>query len=1169
MAFTLWLSSHVTQLNSYIFLYILANEAGDDRMKKVERSILLFLVLVLVLSSGGSYVALNSATKSNTSEDNQKMTVALVNEDQGADFNGQKYEFGKEFIKNIEKDEEHNWYVVSRGVAESGLERNSYNMMIVIPNDFTQKALSIDSQSPEQVVLNYKINASDNSNFKAKAEKTASSILGGFNRRIIDVYFASVIGNLHEAQDNISTIIKKEQLYTSVYNNAIHGPLEGYTSQFGAVQTNTNVSRESFIGFQDILADFENNLGLGVKTGKEYQSTISDYNKMKATNALASKDFSVQLSDFSNKMKNKDVLAQLDYLIAANKEINDQFKLEKNQPANIMTEASALQLFLSKTKEQVENTNTDLTDQLASDMQSAISEKLKKEIRLSSGEEQSVYLNNFFVGPDEKARRSIQKQIDRLPSLNPSDLNGLEMREETITQLRNIMAFSNKYNQEFNYVPSRGGDSLPLLNTISQIRNSLITDGVTLADSVVIPENKKKSGQEFSIKIPEGFTVTQLLLTLPNSEEMDYTRPFIENNKVNLPQTPEGTFGVKVKVKMLETTNHINVYESVKWSWRLDQKDVTDVDTPDIPDTPQEEPTSPETPVEESTLPEEPTVDPINEGETDLSVVQTSTEGAIEGSESPTTGEQESTQPTEETEENPSEGPSKEEPESTPIKIVEKLKIVNNLITHQLLSPLVNDSTGSLINAASDTVKDYQKLLALYDLYFGVELNQFSRSEFAEELSRASLKDLATEDSLYYLFNKQDIVDILANFVAAQTTEEFRAETEELKAKIETYLELVYTANDNSKLLTEQIQKTMAQAEVQNTNLTKTLVDLAKWRDESTKLQEEQAKLVGNGDDEQKAVLALDSNFSSLLASSQSLADQSKSNLTSADHVYDTFDAIDNQAKDIQASGTTLVKQAGELSNNLTSKLAEDQDFAKNFAGVLANSRIGDRPNENLLSFLSNPVETKNAGVIMAGDSYTPYFIVLICFIVALFTGYVISNSEKRKLADDSFSEEKTLIGLNTPITIVTASIGLVEGLVIGLFSSYLLQISEERLLSWVGVITLIMMTMLLVATYLLRQLKMGGMFILLVLLSLYLFLTEAIGLHFDKASSAAKLKEFSPLQYVEKLLIGFGDHTANNQAIIFSLVAMMVVALVGQLFVVHRLSKNEEVSNEGISESM
>ena len=73
-------------------------------MKRVERGVLLFLVLILALSSGISYLALNQASKSKANIDDQKMTVALVNEDQGARFNDKNYEFGAEFIKNIEKD---------------------------------------------------------------------------------------------------------------------------------------------------------------------------------------------------------------------------------------------------------------------------------------------------------------------------------------------------------------------------------------------------------------------------------------------------------------------------------------------------------------------------------------------------------------------------------------------------------------------------------------------------------------------------------------------------------------------------------------------------------------------------------------------------------------------------------------------------------------------------------------------------------------------------------------------------------------------------------------------------------------------------------------------------------------------------------------------------------
>jgi len=248
----------------------------------------------------------------------------------------------------------------------------------------------------------------------------------------------------------------------------------------------------------------------------------------------------------------------------------------------------------------------------------------------------------------------------------------------------------------------------------------------------------------------------------------------------------------------------------------------------------------------------------------------------------------------------------------------------------------------------------------------------------------------------------------------------------------------------------------------------------------------------------------------------------------------------------------------------------QDQNFAANFAGVLANSRTGERPNENLLSFLSNPVQTKSAGVIMAAnDTFTPYFIVLICFIVALFTAYVLANNERKRLDNDSFAEELTLVKQNTPITIITASIGLVEGLVIGLLSGYLLGITEEKFILWIGMIVLIMASMLLAGTYLLRQLKMAGMFILLVILSLYLFLTEAIGLQFDQSSFAAKLREYSPLQYIETWLMRFGSGGEDNTIIIFSLIAVTIISLVGHLFVIHRFVKNEEVIHEGISENL
>ena len=1118
-------------------------------MKRIERGALLFIVLILALSSGISYLALNQVSNSKASTDEQKMTVALVNEDQGAQFNDKNYEFGAEFIKNIEKDDTHDWYVVSRGVAESGLARNVYNMIIVIPNDFTEKALSIDSKSPEQVVLNYKINASENSNIKAKAEKTASTILGDFNRQIIDVYFASVIGNLHDAQDNIGTLVNKEQVYTNFYNQSIHRPLAGYTNQFGAVESNTVISKESFTGLQDLLKGFSTSLGEDVTASHTYQSSLVDFTKFKAANGLLTKEFSGRLNMLDREMNHGDVMQQLDYLTSANKAINDQFHKNDDQSATILTESVALQTYLKNTKDKMDQMNTELSETLASDMQQAITDKLKSEIKNSSGKEQNVSLNHMFAAPDKNARETLQKQIDQLPTMDSNDLDGLGLSNQTITQLKNVIAITNKYNQEFGYTPNRVANGTPLSKTVEQLKSDLMTKGVTLSDTVHLDKNKK-NGQEFTLSIPKEFEIKRVLLTLPNSEEKDYTEPFLHKDKIKLPSTDKGQFTVKVNVALHNKDAILDVFQPITWSWELDQKDITDVDQPEEPDQP-EQPEQPQTTQANSAKLEKESNPSVPSEESELTVAA----------------------------EEPSEGTSDEKPVDTQNvtqsndndneSIVERLEILNNHITHQVMSPLTGDSTNVLINASSDTVSDFHKLMTLYNLYFGMGMELFNRPDLVNDLNQTNLAEMATADSLYYLFNKQDIVDVLAAYVAEQITEEIRGETEDVKGKIDEYMLLVDNANQNAAQMSEKIKETTAQAETLNTNLSKTLKDLGAWREASLNLQTEQAKVLLNGDEEQQVVLSIGNEFNSLLAASQSLADQSKSNLASADSVYQTFDTIDRQAKEIQASGTNLVKQAGDLSNNLTTKLAEDQNFAGNFAGVLANSRIGDRPNEELLSFLSNPVETKNAGVIAAGDTFTPYFVVLICFIVALFTAYVLSTHERKRQQDDTFAGEKSVVVNNLPLTIITVSMGLIEGIVIGLLSAYLLQMSEGEFLQWTSLITLIMVTQLLAASYLLRQLKMAGMFILLVILSLYLFLTEALGRHFDQFSAAAALRDYSPLQYIETLLMNFGSGTAETKWIIFGLAALIVVSIVGHLFVTNRSVKSEEVHHEGISEAL
>lgn len=1081
-------------------------------MKRFVLNSFMFLGLVLMLSSGNSYLALNQAARS-TNDDEQKMTVALVNEDQGGTFNGKKYAFGNEFVKSIEKDNDHDWYIVSRGVAESGFKNNLYNMIIIIPNDFTQKALSMNEKNPEKITLNYKINASGNSSMKARAEKTASSILEDFNRRIIDVYFASVIGNLQEAQDNVAELVRKERNHTNIYNHNIHQPLSGFTNQFATVKDQTKVSTDAFKGLENILQNYQSSLADGAKAMNTYQTNFLDFQQMKNAHETLAKGFADQLTAFDSSLNDADVQQNISRLVETNQAIYNQFHVNSMENQNIFLKSEALKMSLKSTFETIDSYEQELTKKLENETEENIAKKLAEQMK--NGEENSyVSLNQIFDTPDKIVQKTMKSQIDKLPTLILEEIDNLNIDESVKGDIKTVIKVTNQFNREFQYQPQNpNGTGLPLSDLINKVKKDLTESGIVFSDNAAIQGGNMKS-QTINVAVPELFRIHEVALTLPNGQTNVLKVDGDQSNVTfDLPATENGNMTVNIKLSLKDENAQIDLFQPVAWEWKMIQK-------PKNTEAP--EPSDPSDPLP----PEEQQPDPeaLNMNENSNS---------------------ESTQD-DSNDENTNEPP------------VEKEEDMNNVIYHKVMSQLISDPANTSMKSLNESIRDYQKTAMLYELYFGKSI-----SDLANGLEQRSLGDMAAEDSLYYLFHKQDIVEAISDYMAGKITEDVRAETEDLKNKIAGYKQLVQKTQNHSDEMALLVQQATIQAEELNHGITNTLQRLEAWREASLKLQNANSEIQAGQNKEQSAVLSLDDQLQTLLATSQSLADQSENVLISTDSVYKTFDAIDKQADNIVNSGDTLVKKAQKLSNDLTNKLLKDQEFADNFGQVLANSRIGDRPNENLLNFLSNPVQTKNSEVKVVKDTFIPYYLVLICFILALFTAYVIATSERKRLIKDDFTENRTLVWKNTPITWATAGIGVIEGIIIGLLSGSFIDIPQEKYFQWIGLISLIMFTMVLAGAYLLRQLKMIGMFLLLSMLSLYVLLTETLGLNFDKQSLASTLQKLSPLQYIEKLLLSFVGDAKGDPTVIATLAGAAFLSLVGHLFVINGFTQNKEARDE------
>ena len=236
------------------------------RNNKILKYIGNTLIVAFLLAT---MIILNIAVQKNTSSSNEtklkasqqtKLNVAIVNEDQSVNVDKKEYNLGASYVKNIERDNSQNWFVVTRGVADAGLEKGKYQLVLTIPSDFSEKILDVNSVNVDKTTVTYKVNSSGNLQIENDANKLAKDIIADLNSQLVDMYMASILSNLYTAQQNVrassqvqitnignyktnllDTAISSKNIFPTLYslstssvdaNNTLKTTLESYSQVF-------------------------------------------------------------------------------------------------------------------------------------------------------------------------------------------------------------------------------------------------------------------------------------------------------------------------------------------------------------------------------------------------------------------------------------------------------------------------------------------------------------------------------------------------------------------------------------------------------------------------------------------------------------------------------------------------------------------------------------------------------------------------------------------------------------------------------------------------------------------------------------------------------------------------------------------------------------------------
>lgn len=131
------------------------------------------------------------------------MPVAVVNQDKGSIKDGEKVNFGQDFVDNLKEKQSVGWRFVSRDQAEEGLNGKEYYAMLVIPETFSENALSATKGKPKQATILY--SANEKRNFLAAQinGKVLDQLKSELTKSMSKEYTIEVFDSLYEVKDGM------------------------------------------------------------------------------------------------------------------------------------------------------------------------------------------------------------------------------------------------------------------------------------------------------------------------------------------------------------------------------------------------------------------------------------------------------------------------------------------------------------------------------------------------------------------------------------------------------------------------------------------------------------------------------------------------------------------------------------------------------------------------------------------------------------------------------------------------------------------------------------------------------------------------------------------------------------------------------------------------------
>lgn len=402
---------------------------------------------------------------------NSDVKIALVNEDTGVMYNGDDLRIGDILVNSLGQETNYKLETVSRAIAESGLEKGNYNVMIVLPSNFSRETLSLESDSPTQAIFQYKVK-SDSQAITKQGEQVVSEIKNIFNKNIIGIYFSSIIGNLQTAQTQVATSVGREKTVLNKYQSNLITPLTDHSTQFKGLS-----------GISDNLVTTYGNFNKDLQNISEANKSIMDADKsfdekMQAASAAQEawkasvKSREETLKKYEEFLKNSTATEQLENLRKTQAVIKEN-QTDPKVLKDTEDEIEALEKSLDSTLTMFNAINTK-SDAAIEKYKEKIDKAVEDSLNKTKSDEKQQQTVVAVVGELKKSMLAkVTDAVKDLPYYSNDGIDKLKIADEDKDYLKKINSFAEQYANKNNITlkrrdTTRSQDQLDILKKAAE-----------------------------------------------------------------------------------------------------------------------------------------------------------------------------------------------------------------------------------------------------------------------------------------------------------------------------------------------------------------------------------------------------------------------------------------------------------------------------------------------------------------------------------------------------------------------------------------------------------------------------------------------------------------------------------------------------------------------------